>query len=229
MLRGADVSFLQGEIDWKPVATEGLRFAIVKGAEGNKPTVDPRFTENVLGVKTAGMVAGAYNFAYPLSHIDPVENAKLHFNLTDDLGSNPDELPPALDLEWPPPDEWQKWDCSPSQIRAWALAYLDTASSLWGCSPTLYTYPDFWMRVGGPSEQAFASYNLWIASYQHPSSWPDDTMRPFTFGPWGSNGTKLWQTSGGSFYKLPNGVPCDTDVFIGSDDDLKTFCARTLV
>jgi lysozyme len=228
MLRGVDVSFLQGSIDWKVVAAEGLRFAIIKGAEGNKPAVDSCFTANVLGVKAAGLTPGAYNFAYPLPHIDPAQNAKDHFNLTGNLGSSPDELPPTLDLEWPPPGEWQKWNCTAKQIRAWALAYLDTAASLWGCIPTLYTYPDFWMRVGGSSEPTFANYSLWIASYQHPHEWPDDTMKPFVFAPWGTN-WRLWQSSGGNFFRLPNGTPCDTDLFNGDDTALATFCARTLV
>lgn len=136
--------------------------------------------------------------------------------------------PPALDLEWPTPDAWAKWGCSPEQIRKWALDYLDAATSLWGCLPTLYTYPDFWMRIGGPSESAFAAYPLWIASYQHPHEWPDNSMKPMSFGPWGSSWA-LWQSSGGSFFKVPNGTPCDTDLFNGDDAALSAFCAGSRV
>jgi GH25 family lysozyme M1 (1,4-beta-N-acetylmuramidase) len=228
MLRGVDVSVLQGDIDWKAVVAEGLRFAIIKCAEGNKPAADAKFHANRDGAKAAGIVVGAYNFAYPLPHIAPSDAAKQHYDLCEGLGSDPGDLPPALDLEWPEPGDWQKWNCNADQIRGWALGYLDAATSLWGCTPTLYTYPNFWMRIGGPAESEFATYALWIASYQHPLEWPNDTMKPLSFGPWGGKWA-IWQSSGGSFYKLPNGAPCDTDLFNGDEAALQAFCAGSRV
>jgi lysozyme len=241
MIRGLDVSAAQGHVDWPSVAAMGCRFAILKCAEGNRGKdpifdlagfdvtheraantsgQDPQFLTNLTGAKAAGLVVGCYSFAYPLPpkpgvvlH-EPEDQAKFHYDLAGGLGSSDGELPPAFDFEWPAPNDWAKWGCSAGQLRAWALAYLEAAKAYWGCAPLVYTYPDFWMHVGGSSEPAFAQYPLWMASYPHATQWPTDGNRPLIVRPW--TDWAAWQWTGGAA-KLPNGVAADFDVIRDED------------
>ena len=249
MFRGIDVSAAQGAISWPSLAPLGLQFAIAKAAEGNKGNdpifdvpgfyvdharsagtsgQDPRFAENVAGARAAGLVVGCYSFAYPLPHQDgnpirdPEAQAKFHFDLAGGLGSLDGELPPMLDLEWPPPEDWGKWGCTPPQLRDWALRYLDAATGLWGCLPMVYTYPDWWLRVGGAGEPAFAEYPCWPASYPTPPArWPTAGEKPLILRPWSD--WLGWQFCGGGM-TLPNGVRADFDVLNLDEAGLAALC-----
>lgn len=232
MIRGVDVSVYEGNVDWPAAATEGYRFAILKCGEGDIAHPDNKFVQDRDEAKHAGLIVGSYHFAWPLPGKDPRAQAKLHFELSGGLGSNPGEIPPMLDFEWPTPDKWLEQKCSPTQLREWALTWLDEATTLWGCFPMLYTYPDFWARVGGGSVNDFARYALCVADYRHVTSWPADTDKPISLLPWGGD-WKFWQTSGGAFCKIPliggGSVPVDTDVFNGNMDDLIAFTSRSSV
>jgi lysozyme len=249
MLRGLDVSSVQGKVDWPSVAGLGCRFVFAKCSEGNKghdpifntPSFlvdrrraagvsgrDPRFNENVDGARTAGLFAGAYHFAYPLPHQDgnplrdPDKQAKFAFDCAAGLGSLSGELPPMLDLEWPPPEQWGKWGCSAEQIRAWAHDYLDSAKGYWGCAPVLYTYPYFWTALQAREDTYFQDFPLCMASYPHPPKWPNEGESPPALVlPWKT--WAFWQFTGGQM-KLPNGVDSDFDVFNGDEAALVDFC-----
>lgn len=222
MLRGVDVSSVQGNVPWDKVAAEGCSFAILKCGEGNKPYADPTFARNLAGARAAGLLVGAYSFLYPLPTKpgepvrEPAAQAKHHFDLCGGLGSRDGELGPFADAEWPAPQDFGHWGCSPAQIRAWLLAYLTEAERLWGRAPTVYTYPIWWQTIGGASEPAFARYPLWMASYPHPNRWPVDGELPSVQAPW--QAARFWQTSGGTMRVA--GMVVDTDVFLGSIDDL---------
>lgn len=62
--RGMDVSAYQGTQNWASLASGGLTFAFAKASEGQS-THDPKFAAHIAGIKTAGLVAGAYHFAWP--------------------------------------------------------------------------------------------------------------------------------------------------------------------
>jgi lysozyme len=223
MLRGVDVSSVQGSIDWTRVAASGVRFAIIKCSTGNDTGVDSRFTENVANARAAGLVVGAYHFAYPLPNQagnpsrDPAEQAQIAFEKSGGLGAEPGDLPPALDLEWPAPQDWAKWRCTAAQIRDWGLAYLDKAHSLWGCAPLVYTYPDFWqhLTVAGGLEE-YGDYPLWIADYaKYGGVVPPDDAAPRSLPPWAD--WTFWQHDGNRGLLLENGMDADFNVFNGDE------------
>jgi len=247
MIRGLDVSSAQGVVDRASVASIGCRFVFAKAGEGNRghdpifetPGMDvtaeraaavtgrdPQYLANVAGAKAAGLYVGPYWFAYPLPHNglplrDPADQAKFAFDCAEGIGSHDGELPPMLDLEWPPPEEWPKWGCAAAQIRAWALAFLDAAEGYWGCKPVLYTYPYFWHAMAGAVEPRFADYPLCIASYPLVPQWPTETDQPIALPPWDT--WTWWQWTGGKA-KLPNGVPADFEVFNGDEAALAALC-----
>src|SRR5262249_5104026 len=63
-LEGVDVSHWDGAIDWSKVAGSGRAFAIAKATEGTS-FLDPQFHTNWTGMKSAGLVRGAYHFFRP--------------------------------------------------------------------------------------------------------------------------------------------------------------------
>jgi len=224
MLRGVDISAVQGTVSFADVKAMGCRFVICKGGEGNRPGPDPRFKEHVAGSRAAGLIPGVYQFVYPLppdgvnAGRGPVEQAQHHFDITGGFGSHDGELPPLIDAEWPEPQDWAKWGCNAAQIRGWLLAYLDEMTTLCGGrKPLVYTYPDWASHVGLASEPRFASYGLWLASYRKPATWPDDGTAFPAVAPW--TNTTFWQVSGRDM-RLPNGVPVDCDVFNGGEAEL---------
>lgn len=221
MIRGIDVSSVQGAIDWPSVAAWGAQFAIIKCSEGNHADPDAFFARNVEGARKAGLVIGAYHFAYCLppdpAHPgrSPEDQAAAAHRMSGGLGALDGELPPVIDLEWPAPDKWAQWRCSAAQIRQWALDAIDAWTGLFDCKPMIYTYPDWWMHVGGGSEPTFGSCPFWPASYPHDqSAWPSDGDRPMMLPPW--TDWSCWQFSGGGI-RLPNGTPVDGNVVADED------------
>src|SRR4051812_22210820 len=93
-IQGIDVSKYQGKIDWASVRSAGTEFAFIKATEGGT-LVDKRFVENWDGAKQAGVSRGAYHFMF---WCRPAEEQAAWFRST--VPSDPDALPPVLDLEW---------------------------------------------------------------------------------------------------------------------------------
>lgn len=70
--RGIDVSAYQGTQDWAGRKTEGVVFAFAKASEG-QTSRDDRFDAHIRGIIAAGLVPGAYHFAWPTQ--DPAREA----------------------------------------------------------------------------------------------------------------------------------------------------------
>lgn len=201
LIKGIDVSIIQGIIDFKAVAATGVKFVVCRCGVGNGG-IDTRYKQNIANAKAAGLKAMAYHFVYPLPPLpsqplrDPKAQAQMHVNAAGG------ELA-ACDLEWPPPEQWAKWGCTAAQITQWAITYLETYEQLSGIRPIIYTYPYFAKAINLP-DWFGQKYKLWIASYQ--------TGHPFIPKPW--TDWVMWQYSGGTgpeAQHLPNGAPVDGD------------------
>jgi GH25 family lysozyme M1 (1,4-beta-N-acetylmuramidase) len=62
--RGIDVSAYQGTQDWAAHKKADVVFAFAKASEGQS-THDPKFATHITGIIKAGLVPGAYHFAWP--------------------------------------------------------------------------------------------------------------------------------------------------------------------
>ncbi|WP_432589928.1 glycoside hydrolase family 25 protein [Streptomyces sp. HD1123-B1] len=62
--RGIDVSAYQGAQDWAAHKRGGVAFAFAKASEGQRSR-DTRFAMHIKGIIDAGLVPGAYHFAWP--------------------------------------------------------------------------------------------------------------------------------------------------------------------
>jgi GH25 family lysozyme M1 (1,4-beta-N-acetylmuramidase) len=240
MILGVDVHNGYSRIDWGRVAQSGVKFAIVKATQGNDGC-DPRAKENIAGCKAAGIYVGAYLFAYPLPESDakpgrsPEDQARRLYNDVQGLGKLPGELPPALDLEWPPQHErdkgtskivnrWEEWGVTAASIVAWAERCVAEMERLWGRPPILYTYPHFAGSLGPHLKSSgLGRCPLWIANYTHPKAWtPPEDVRPIVPAPW--DDYTFWQFSAdGSPMRIPGipACPIDRNVFRGDLDGLR--------
>jgi GH25 family lysozyme M1 (1,4-beta-N-acetylmuramidase) len=70
--RGIDVSAYQGTQDWAARKAEGVVFAFAKASEG-QTSRDPKFAAHIRGIIAAGLIPGAYHFAWP--NQDPAREA----------------------------------------------------------------------------------------------------------------------------------------------------------
>ena len=93
-IHGIDVSKWQGRIDWASVRESGTQFAFIKATEGGDH-FDPRFLENWVGAKKAGLPRGAYHFMF---WCRPAEQQAAWFRKI--VPADPGAMPPVLDVEW---------------------------------------------------------------------------------------------------------------------------------
>lgn len=206
MYKGIDISVVQKAVDFEWLKGQDISFIIQRCYVGNEYR-DINYQTNMQKGKDNGFMMGVYNFVYPLpdaaGHVNrnPIDQANLHFEQVAGLTENV-----AVDVEWPEPpspnkpDNWSKWGCSATQINDWVLKYLERYTQLSGRKPLVYTYPSFAKTV--KFSQDITQYPLWIASYI-----PNAPSIPAPFADW-----VIWQNSGGSLMKLPNGIAVDTDV-----------------
>jgi len=198
MIKGLDISAVQEGVDFDWLVNQGFQFVVIRCGVGNEG-VDGLYKKNVAEAKAAGMKVMAYHFVYPLpsdpSHTsrDPVAQAQAHFKAANG------ELA-AIDVEWPEPQDWKKWNVDANFIKQWINSYLDEYTRLsGGKKPLFYTYPNYAKLI--KFDVNVSQYPLWIASYlqtpEIPAPWSDYYM---------------WQTGGGDKLTLPNGIKTDTDV-----------------
>ncbi len=234
MILGIDAYEDYGAVDWARAQAAGVRFAFLKCTQGND-FKDPKFDRYAEGCRNVGIAAGPYLFGYPLPADDkhpgraPEDQARRLYQDCNGLGSQPGDLPPVLDLEWPPHferekgtskilDRWTEWKVGREFIAAWGLACLAELERLFHRTPILYTYPDFWGSLGpAGKDPAFARYPLWIANYTAPKDWLP-TGKPIVPAPW--TDWTIWQFSAdGSSVRIPGVPACPLDRNVVRDLD----------
>jgi hypothetical protein len=93
-LRGVDVSSYQGSIDWSSAKSSGIAFGFAKATEGDT-LEDSTFAANWAGMKSAGVVRGAYHFFHPSESA----TAQASFVLSKVGTLEAGDLPIVLDFE----------------------------------------------------------------------------------------------------------------------------------
>lgn len=158
-LRGLDVSYHSGHVDWAAAVARGDRFGLTLATAG-VDFCDPFFFDHWEGMRQAGLVRGAYHFFVA---DDDAEEQAHHFLAQ--VPFEPGDLLPVVDIESrkrPVPD-------LPARLRR----FLDVVERSIGARPIIYTGPTFW-RANMTAE--FGDYPLWIAEYdvdapQVPEGW----------------------------------------------------------
>ncbi|MCA1300280.1 glycoside hydrolase family 25 protein [Stappia indica] len=160
-IHGIDVSRYQGDIDWHRVKRAGTEFAWIKATEGGD-YVDPKFMENWVRAKAAGVPRGAYHFYY---FCRPVEEQISWFFAN--VPVDPDALPPVLDMEWNAHSKTCRERPPRAQLLRDMRVFLEAMEEHYGKSPVIYSSVDFHRdRLVGAKHE----YDFWLRSVaSHPN------------------------------------------------------------
>lgn len=196
LLTGIDVSEWQGNVDWQTVKQGGIAFAFARATYG-ATLVDPQFSANWRGMRTAGIVRGTYHFFVTAD--DPAQQADLFIKTVGSLAGS--DLPPVLDVELE--------SGTGSNLISGVQTWLGLVEQGLGRQPMIYTGPSFWNEymTGG-----FGSYPLWVSEYE--------VSAPKLLNGWST--WAFWQySSTGTVMGIAGNV--DLDYFNGSLNDLEAF------
>ncbi len=209
VVKGIDVSYYQGTIDWTAVSGAGWRFAITRINDG--AFMDPKFDENWAGIKNAGMIRGAYQYFRPGNDVN--EQAQTVVDKVGKLG--PGDLPVTIDVE---ATDGQ----SPTTIVNKITTWMEIVEAGTGKKPIIYTGKYFWQD--NVQSGAFSDYPLWHAQYPNaclPPAMPPPSCGCANIADQWSTWT-MWQyTSTGSIPGI--GTNVDKNVFMGTEADLIAF------
>lgn len=165
---GIDVSHHNGNVDWSAVAKAGVRFAFAKASEGLN-YVDPKFSDNWQGIKSAGILRGAYHFFSP--NLGAVEQSK-HFLAVCDVSES--DLPPVIDVETA--------GSSKAGLSSAVHAWIDWVSMQTGRKPCIYVGSYF---ADDNLDSSFSGYDLWLPHYgvvrpRKPIAWNTYRIHQYT-------------------------------------------------
>lgn len=155
ILRGIDVSWVQGDINWSVVAKSGIDFVIIRAGrgdiDGTGPSMDTYFPQNIQGALENGLDVGVYFYSYAQTPEQAETEARFFVDLLDGYEIT---YPVIMDFE-----EDLEEDAEVSEI---AEAFLETVAE-GGYYPMLYSYR---ARMDNVIDSEITDkYALWIAQF----------------------------------------------------------------
>lgn len=96
-MKGVDVSYHNGYVDWESLRSVGIKFAICRTGYG-KNGFDETFARNVNDARRAGLICGAYHYSYALTPSDAIIEAQFCKRIIHESGVLL-ELPIFFDME----------------------------------------------------------------------------------------------------------------------------------
>jgi lysozyme len=191
-VRGIDISHHQGEIDWKRIAGQNIRFAWLKASEGGDWT-DPTFAHHLAEARAAGIAVGAYHY-FTLCASGAEQAANFLRAVPEKL-----DLPPAIDLEY-------VGNCAgrppKGKLTHEVQVFIADISAQHRVTPVLYTGENFYDDYLA-NDPKLAVYPLWVRNLYGETAWSHD--HPVLFRQFASH-ARLAGISG----------PVDLDLFIGT-------------
>ena len=171
-IKGMDISYWQGSIDFKKVAADGIKFVVLR--DGYRKTLDSRFVEYVKGCQNNGIYVMAYHFIYT-DGATPKQNAQSSYDNLKAAGLDPTKTWIAADLEY---DTWTKngEKCTKAKCTQYTKEYLDALKAL-GCNKLfIYTNQDYYKNYYDWSQ---LKYPVWLADYEGDPNY-DCVMQQYT-------------------------------------------------
>lgn len=199
-VKGVDVSFYQGDIDWETLASQDIDFAFVKATEGSA-TVDEKLDYNLEHAAQSGLLVGAYHF---FSYDSSGEaQAELFLN---SVKKEALSLPPVVDIEFYGQHKFNKPD--PKTVLPELEALVHKLEEAYGTKPIIYATGSSYDRYIAGN---FPDNPIWIRNVYWKPSLKDD--REWAF----------WQYSDSAKLEGYEGVESriDLNVFQGTLEELQ--------
>ena len=158
-IKGIDISYWQKKVNFKKVAADGVKFAILR--DGYRATIDTRFVEYVKGCQENNIYIMAYHFIYT-DGATPKQNAQSSYNNIKKAGLDPTKIWIAADLQY---DTWKKnrEKCTKERCTRYTKEYLNALKAL-GCNKLfIYTNQDYYKNYYDWSQ---LDYPIWLADYE---------------------------------------------------------------
>lgn len=169
-IKGIDVSKHNGNINWKKVKDDGIKFVIIRAGFGSS-TIDEKFEEYIKGAIKENIDVGIYWFSYAISE----EKARLEaIKCMEVIEPYKDKItyPVFYDFEYDSVSYAKKQGVSINKTKATAFAYAFLKEiEKGGYTPGLYTNMDFSNNYFFKSLQR--DYDLWIAQYSSRCSYSE--------------------------------------------------------
>ena len=169
VMKGVDVSYYQGDIDWKAVRADGVEFAFIRcgyrGYSEGAVNEDEKFAANIKGALEAGIKVGVYFFSQAVTVQEAQEEAQ--FTLKQIAG---------YDVTLPVVFDWEHIDSEASArtaqvdgetVTACAAAFCEKAKAA-GYEPCIYFYRNTGYYVYDLTK--LTDYTFWVST---PGNYPD--------------------------------------------------------
>lgn len=170
---GVDVSEYQGTVDWEKVASQNIRFAMIRmgarawGSKGQILT-DSRWKENLSGAKNAGLKVGVYFFSQAISVAEAKEEARF---VLEKLEGQALDLPIVFDWEFAPAEDARTANVTAEMFNSCAIAFCEEVKAA-GYQPMVYFNPDLARRMMDLPLMQAQGYPFWLAMYSNTMTFP---------------------------------------------------------
>lgn len=207
---GIDVSFWQGNVDFKKARKAGASFALIKASQN--VWYDNKFKQNWANARDAKVLRGAYHFFDMRDGSkSPKEQARYFASLLkDDMG----ELRPVMDFETPGVNGYPPLPDHDTSVRH-VVDFMNAFYKETNLYPMLYTNLAGISRLS-PLSRFLSAKELWIAWYYTKSRTP----KIGTWPRW-----RIWQYkvtgNGLAFGSESKGL--DMNAFNGTEENLYTY------
>lgn len=159
-MKGIDVSYANGVIDWAKIKAAGISFAIIRAGYG-RYQVDSQFSANIKGALAQGIPVGIYWFSYALDAASARQEAK---KCMETIKGYEIKLPVFYDFEYDTIRyaKEQGVTLGKTEYNQFARAFLEEIRA-GGYTPGIYYNLDYYRTMVDSS--VLAGYTVWYAQY----------------------------------------------------------------
>ncbi len=173
-IRGIDVSKFQGDIDWKKVAAEGVKFAMIRlgfrGMTAGTLDIDEKYKANIEGALANGIKVGVYFFSEAINVEEAIEEADF---VLDNLKGYDVEYPVVFDTEKVTTYDARANGLSMDERTDICLAFCDRIRKA-GYTPMIYANIRYMLT--GIDIERLEDVEKWYAEYS------SDVKFPYEYG-----------------------------------------------